>query len=193
METQKDTQIVPEDGLKDRQKASSFSGENCQPKRNPDFFKIFFLVIIGLMILLSVFKLGIVVGEKKADFTRQWSDNYHMNFAGPKEGFFKNLGDKDLIEASGTFGQIIKMDGSTIVVKGQNDVEKTVIAGEGIQIKRFNEDVGITDLKVDDRVVIIGEPNESGQIEAKFIRIMPPPPEGGSFNGGRREKADPAS
>ena len=33
----------------------------------------------------------------------------------------------------------------------------------------------IKDLKIDDFVVVIGTPDEQGQIEAKFIRIMPSP------------------
>jgi len=159
--------------------------------RGLDTFKIAFFVIVGLIFALCIFKLGMVVGEKKADFSRQWSDNYHLNFAGPEGGFFKDFGDKNFIEANGTFGQIIKVDGSTIVVKGQNDVEKTVIAGENVQIKRLNEDIKITDLKVSDYIVIIGEPNDSGQIEAKFIRIMPPPPEKGSFNSNSRRGSNP--
>jgi len=34
----------------------------------------------------------------------------------------------------------------------------------------------LSDLKIDDYVVVIGEPNAVGQIEAKLIRILPPPP-----------------
>jgi hypothetical protein len=45
-------------------------------------------------------------------------------------------------------------------------------------IERLRETVKISDLKVDDFVVVIGEPNDSGQIEAKFIRLLPPAPLG---------------
>jgi hypothetical protein len=188
--TEKKSQAVPQE---DPQAVSCPRRKNCQAVRGPGAFKAAFFAIVGLILILFVFKLGMVVGERKADFSHQWSDNYHTNFAGPQGGFFKDFGDKNFIEANGTFGQIIKIDGSTIVVKGQNDVEKTVIAGEKVQIKRLNEDIKITDLKVDDYIVIIGESNDSGQIEAKFIRIMPPPPEKGSFNGNpNRESNSPS-
>jgi hypothetical protein len=41
-------------------------------------------------------------------------------------------------------------------------------------IKKQNSDIKIIDIKVDDEVVIIGEPNDEGQIDAKLIRVMSP-------------------
>ncbi|HOX21678.1 MAG TPA: hypothetical protein PKZ02_01715 [Candidatus Paceibacterota bacterium] len=134
------------------------------------------IAIIALAILLLGFKLGTVVGARKADFSCRWSDNYHQNFGGPQKGFMQGLGDRDFIEANGTFGQIIKIDGSTLVVKGRNDVEKIVLVSDTTVIKSFQDTIKTADLKVDSLVVIIGEPNAAGQIEAKLIRVMPPLP-----------------
>ncbi|HRY76839.1 MAG TPA: hypothetical protein P5524_01605 [Candidatus Paceibacterota bacterium] len=134
------------------------------------------IAIIALAILLLGFKLGTVVGARKADFSCRWSDNYHQNFGGPQKGFMQGLGDRDFIEANGTFGQVIKIDGSTLVVKGRNDVEKIVLVSDTTVIKSFQDTIKAADLKVDSLVVIIGEPNAAGQIEAKLIRVMPPLP-----------------
>lgn len=134
------------------------------------------IAVIVLMILLLGFKIGTIVGARKADFSCRWSDNYHRNFGGPQKGFLQGLGDRDFIEANGTFGQIIKIDGFTLVVKGRNDVEKVVLVNDATVIKNFQNTIKVGDLKVDNLVVIIGEPNASGQIEAKLIRVMPPLP-----------------
>lgn len=134
------------------------------------------IAVIVLMILLLGFKIGSIVGARKADFSCRWSDNYHQNFGGPQKGFLQGLGDRDFIEANGTFGQIIKIDGSTLVVKGRNDVEKVVLVNDATVIKNFQNTIKAGDLKVDNLVVIIGEPNVSGQIEAKLIRVIPPLP-----------------
>lgn len=139
-------------------------------------FKGIVLGIAAVIILLLVFKIGMIVGIKKADFSHQWSDNYHRNFAGPRSGFLKGFGDRDFIESSGTFGQIIKIDGKTLAVKGRDDVEKIILVSDATVIKRFQDTIKLTDLKVDDYIVVIGEPNNAGQIEAKLIRNMPPPP-----------------
>ena len=134
------------------------------------------IVVIALIILLLGFKLGTVVGIRKADFSCRWSDNYHQNFGGPQKGFLQGLGDRDFIEANGTFGQIIKIDGSTLVIKGRQNIEKIVLVSGTTVLRNFQGTIKIGDLKVDDLVIIIGEPNVSGQIEAKLIRVMPPLP-----------------
>lgn len=131
---------------------------------------------ILLIFLLLIFKLGMLVGFRKAGFSYKWGENYHRNFAGPRGGFFGDSFGKDFIEAYGTFGQIIKIDGSTLIVKGRENVEKIVLVKENTTIKHLRETIKLSDLKVDDYIVVIGEPNDKGQIEAKFIRVMPPPP-----------------
>lgn len=140
--------------------------------------KIFLGIIIGIlafMVLLVVFKAGMIVGIRKADFSCRWSDNYHNNFGGPKNGFLKGIGDKDFIDANGVSGQIIKIDGSNIAIKGRDNVEKIISVDDSTVIVRFKDTIKIANLKVDDYIVVIGEPNDSGQIIAKFIRILPPP------------------
>jgi hypothetical protein len=141
--------------------------------------KIFLGIICGIgafIILLLVFKAGTMVGVRKADFSCRWSDNYHQNFGGPREGFMKGFGDRDFIDANGTTGQIIKIDGSTLVIKGRNDVEKVILLKEDTTISGPTDKLKSTDLKIDEYVVVIGEPNAQGQIEAKLIRLLPPMP-----------------
>ena len=60
-----------------------------------------------------------------------------------------------------------------IAVAGENDAEKIVVLKNDTIIKRFRETISQNDLKIDDNIVVIGSPNEQGQIEAKLIRIMP--------------------
>jgi len=139
-------------------------------------FKLIFFSVAGLIVFLVIFKIGTFVGYKKASFSYQWGENYHRNFGGPKEGFFRDFDGRDYIEAYGVFGQIIKIDGSTLVIKGQKDTEKIVLMKDDTAIKRFQETVKSVDLKINDFIVVVGEPNEQGQIEAKLIRIMPEPP-----------------
>ncbi len=139
-------------------------------------FTLITWVIAALIIILIVFKLGMVVGERKAEFTFHWGDNYHRNFGGPREGFMKGFNDRDFIDANGTFGQIIKIDNSNLVVKGRDDIEKVILLDDKTVIKSLNETIKSSDLKVDDYIVTIGEPNDQGQIAAKLIRVMPAAP-----------------
>ncbi len=143
-------------------------------------FKIILWSLGGLIITLFVFKAGMSVGFRKASFSYQWGENYHKNFAGPRGGFLQEAGkffqerdSKDFIDAYGVFGQIIKIDGQTFVVKGRGNVEKVVVVKDSTSIQSMRNTLKLSDLKVDDNIVVIGDPNSAGQIEAKFIRLMP--------------------
>lgn len=138
-------------------------------------FKIILGGIGGIIVFLLIFKVGMIAGFKKADFSYKWGENYHRNFAGPRGGFFEDFSDRDFIDANGTFGQIIKIEGLTLIVKGRYDVEKIVLIKDNTVIKRFRDTIKSSDLKIDDYIVVIGEPNDAGQIEARLIRISPPP------------------
>lgn len=140
-------------------------------------FKRVTLGVAAFIILLIVFGLGTFVGFRKANFSYRWGENYHQNFAGPRGGFFGDFGGKDFINAHGVIGQIIKIDGSTIIIKGMDNIEKIILIKDDTIIERLRETLKPANLKIDDTVVVIGQPNDAGQIEAKFIRLMPAPPE----------------
>lgn len=142
---------------------------------------------IAALLLLS-FKTGEFVGYKKARFSYRWAENYHQNFGGPQSGFMRgpmgkfmpapmngfmrDVAGKDYMNAHGITGAILKIDGSTIVIQGQDGIEKTVLVSDNTIIKKRRGTVALKDLKVNDTVVIIGSPNDQGQIEAKLIRIF---------------------
>src|SRR3989338_5090536 len=70
-------------------------------------------IIAGLAVLFFVFRLGVIVGYKKASFSYRWGENYQKNFGGPRRGFLGGFFSdrKDFIDSHGAFGQIIKIDG----------------------------------------------------------------------------------
>ena len=165
----------------EEKKISNGSGE----KKHQDVLKWVIVGISVFIVIVLIFSAGIMVGGMKARFSYRWAENYHKNFAGPREGFFGNWQGApslpgDFIEGHGVFGQIIKINvstssGTTLAIKGNDGVEKIVLIKDDTTFEKFRDKVKIADLKVDDYIVVIGEPNDSGQIEAKFIRILPPP------------------
>jgi hypothetical protein len=140
-------------------------------------FKGFLIGILCLIILVVVFKMGMLVGTMRTAFSYRWAEQYHKNFAGPGGGFlddFRNdFMSNDSIVSNGVFGRIIKIDGWQLTIGGPRDLEKVIIVNEKTIIKFLNENKKISDLKISDNIVVIGEPNNSGQIEAKLIRVMP--------------------
>ena len=149
-------------------------------KLNRDILKWIIVGVAGFIVVALIFGVGMFVGGMKAKFSYRWAENYHENFAGPRGGF---LGDwrqlppfsGDFIESHGAFGEIIQINDSDFVIKGQSDLEKIIVIKEDTILEKGRMAIKKDDLKVGDQVVVIGSPNEQGQIEAKFIRI---------FNGG---------
>ncbi len=125
-----------------------------------------------LLLLLLVFKAGEIVGYRKATFSYRWAENYHRNFGGPRGGLLHPEEERGFINSHGITGSIIKIDGPTIIIKGQGDREQTVHTTSTITIRRGRDPLTLTDLHVDDHIVIVGDPNTDGQIEAKFIRVF---------------------
>ena len=157
----------------------SASDETSKKSKKYDILKKIIIGLIVLAIIVFIFGVGILVGEKKAGFSYRWAEEYHRNFAGPREGFigdWRSFPRGDFIEAHGVFGQIIKIDGATIVIKGNDNIEKIIIVKDNTVIQSLRDTLEIGDLNLDDFVVVIGQPNNSGQIEAKFIRLLPNPP-----------------
>jgi hypothetical protein len=154
--------------------------EEQKVKKERDILKWVLVGLVVFIVLALVFKVGMFVGEKKAQFSFRWAENYHRMFAGPRAGFLGNLRMPpfppfdEFIEGHGTFGEIIKIEGNNLVVKGRGNVEKVIVVTEKTVIKSGREDIKFSDLKIGDMIVIIGSPNEKGQIEAKLIRVFPP-------------------
>ncbi len=132
--------------------------------------KILFGIIIIIVIML-IFYAGMTVGFYKASFGHAWGDNYERNFGMmPDRPMF---GGDNFPNAHGAAGKIIKIELPTIIVQDKDNTEKVVLIKDDTQIQKIREQATKNDLKIDDFIVVIGTPNEQGQIEAKFIRVMP--------------------
>lgn len=133
-------------------------------------FKI--LCVIGATVIaLLIFSLGVTVGYRKASFGRAWGENYERNFGMGPGG--PMLGRDNFPNAHGAVGKIIKIELPTVIVQDRDNTEKTILIKNDTQIQSARNSITTNDLKIDDFVVVIGDPNNQGQIEAKFIRVMP--------------------
>lgn len=153
-------------------------------------------VFAELLILAVVFALGIRVGLHKAKYSYQWGANYERNFLGHPNGpmgpgmppmglepgmppmgpggpmdFFRERG-SDFRNAHGLVGSIISIADNKIVVRDNNGKENTVAVTDKTIIKSGRDDIKINDLKTDERIVIMGKPDDSGVINAELIRVF---------------------
>jgi hypothetical protein len=138
-------------------------------------------IIIGLCIFLAIaliFQAGVFVGYKKAEFSGHFGDNYSRAFGGdrPEIGMMKNFPRDIFTGGHGAAGKILRISLSSIVVADRDNVEKVIAIDTDTSVKNFRNDIKVADLKIGDFVVVLGSPDEGGQIIAKLIRLMPEPP-----------------
>ncbi|MDP2708710.1 MAG: hypothetical protein Q8O93_01485 [bacterium] len=135
-------------------------------------FNKLLIMIAAIVALTFVFAAGVFVGQVKERFSNRWEKNYYGNIMGPGRRGLMDFNRRGFNGHSG-FGQIIKIEGNNLVVKDQGNVEKIILVSEQTAIIRDFQNIKISDLKVDDQLVVIGRPNDQGQIEAKLIRVVP--------------------
>ena len=149
-------------------------------KISENFVKIFeskiaFKILCGIGIILAaliIFYAGVNVGFHKASFGHDWGENYERNFGfGPDD--HPLFGNDNFPNANGAIGKIIKIELPTIIVQDKDNTEKVVYVDNNTKIEKMMQSISFSDLSVNDFVVVIGSPNEQGQVEAKFIRVMP--------------------
>lgn len=146
-------------------------------------FKISIIIFSIVSLFLLAFDLGISVGFRKASFSYKWRDNYNNNIFPRKECMeppfndrFEEPLERGFINSSGATGEIIKINEDfSLIIKDFDNTEKIIILNNNTAIREFKEQFTKEDLRVGQKVVIIGDPKDSGEIEAKLIRIMPEP------------------
>ena len=132
-------------------------------------------LIIGLgalVFILVIFWAGIMVGSREARFSYQWGENYHHLF-GPPPAPLKGGRGLDFTNPNSAAGIVVKVSTNTLYILDDDNTEKSISISNSTLIRKLQDTLKTNDLKVNDQVVILGEPSSTGQIEAKFIRVFP--------------------
>ena len=133
--------------------------------------------ILGfIFIALVIFLLGIFVGYRKAEFSAQFSNRYYNTFGRHMDSPLNMMGGQDaddLVSGHGAVGKVISVNFPYILVSDSNGVEKSILIDNETIIRNARESIASTSIQVNDFIVVIGAPNQDGNIDAKLIRIMP--------------------
>ena len=126
----------------------------------------------GIIIILLIFQAGVFVGFKKAEFSNRWAGKFRETFGSRNFGHMKMMGG-DYLTSHGAVGKIIKIELPKIFIIGADNVEKSVVIDDDTLIRVMRENIFSTSLKTGDDIIIIGSPNNSGEILAKLVRVVP--------------------
>ncbi len=127
--------------------------------------------LAGLVIFFFAFSLGISIGYEKGMFASRWGRDYAMNFLGPPMGgMMPGLPGGD---AHGAAGTVLSVASTTFAIKDSENNEQSIAVASGTVIKKMNSTIVLGEIAVGDHVVVIGAPNASGQVQARFVRVFP--------------------
>ena len=128
--------------------------------------------LAAIVIFLLAFGIGVSVGYEKGIFASRWGRNYEANFLGPRGGMIFGMPGGD---AHGAAGTVISVASSTFAIKDDEGNEQSIAVASGTIIRKMNSTISLGDLKVGDEAIVIGSPDQNGQVRARFIRVFPSP------------------
>lgn len=114
------------------------------------------------LVLLLVFFAGVRVGSRREVTFPFWERRH------PIEGGFVhgNFG-------HGVVGSVDSIGDNTFIVKDRMGGLKTILVNDKTQLRSDGSAIKFTDLKKDDRVIILGDPKpEEGAIVARVVRVF---------------------
>ena len=129
----------------------------------------------SLVAVIIVFQAGEYVGFRKAQFAESFGDNFQRNFIGARHGAATNVFFDDMPGGHGAIGKVVSVSLPTFVVEGPDNIEKIVMIDDDTVFRSFRNAATTTDLSPDQYVVVLGSPEDDGKIDAKLVRIIPPP------------------
>ncbi|MDE2018984.1 MAG: hypothetical protein KGJ13_01405 [Patescibacteria group bacterium] len=131
-------------------------------------------ILGGIAAALLVFSAGVAVGERKAIFSAAWGKNYGRFFftAGPPPGAIGVMVQRGPWNTHGVAGQVIDVSSSSFMVKDPDNDERSIAITSGTVIRDANQVIPLDNIDPGYQVVVIGQPNASGQVEARFVRVF---------------------
>ncbi len=138
-------------------------------------FKIVIAILASFVVAVLIFITGMLVGYRKARFSDRFGENYYVNFVGTRRGpaeFLDDAEGRGYRNADGVSGTIISINGNNLAVKDKNNNENNVAVTGKTIIKSMGRTIQASDLKMNDQVVVLGQPDNSGSINAILIRVF---------------------
>jgi len=136
-------------------------------------------LLIGLGILLVawvIFAAGIFVGYHKATFSRDWDDMHQNGILDDNSVLAPFMHNPDDVNPHGAMGEIISSHFPVIMIKGPQNAEQIIVISSTTMIRLFHGMASTSAIQTGQFAIVVGEPDTKGEIQASFIRIVPPPP-----------------
>lgn len=130
------------------------------------------VAIATLLVLLVTFELGVMLGYREAAFSYHLNDGFNRNFGAGGAGFGA---DATHPHPHGSMGQIVSLALPVITVESPDRPEQQVRIGSSTIVRDQERTIRADELTVGEQVVVLGTPNDQGEVEAALVRVVPAP------------------
>jgi len=117
--------------------------------------------------ILVAFGFGVLVGFRHAVFTSRVGENYYRVLYGAMPRGMPSG------SAHGAVGAVLDVATATIMVQDLDSDEVLVSIVPGTVVREAGATISISAIHVGDHITVIGSPGENGEIDARFIRVLP--------------------
>ncbi len=134
------------------------------------------LTLAILLIAWIIFAAGIFVGYHKATFSRDWDDMHQNGMLDGNSALAPFMHNSDDVNPHGAMGEIVSSHFPVIMIKGPQNAEQVVVISSTTMIRLLHGMASTSAIQTGQFAIVVGEPDSKGEIQASFIRIVPPPP-----------------
>jgi len=137
--------------------------------------KILLIFISVLVAVLFIFQAGMFFGFRKASFSFRTGERYFKEMRNRGDDPMMGIRRDDFSNAHGAIGQIVAINLPTITVEDRDGFDRAISISTSTAIRSMRGDIKQEDLKLNDFIVVFGNPSDNQTVEARLIRIMPAP------------------
>lgn len=134
------------------------------------------IIITSIAGAILIFHFGTELGYRRAQFYSGNGERYLPFDKAPKHRGMMGALKDDTSNSHGVRGRIITINPPKFTVEDDSNVEKIILTTDDTIVRKFRDEIHISDLEEGDFIITIGSPNENSEIQAKLIRVLPPPP-----------------
>ena len=136
--------------------------------------------VCGMLVVICIFEAGVIIGYHEAEFSSHWGENYGRNFANSSSSNPMGFPDMRAPTPDGILGKIVSISptsasSTTIILSNNLKPEEKILIDSGTIIRDHENTLSASELTMGAYIVVLGIPNDQGEIQANLIRVVPAP------------------
>lgn len=127
----------------------------------------------GFFLLVLVFHAGQIIGFRKAELSLGLLGGRGA-YGYVDQEFLREFVDREVVNSHGVSGVVVSVAEPFFIMQSSSGLEREVSVSGNTIIRRGPSSITLQELRPLNRVVVLGSTEDTGTLEAKFVRILDP-------------------